>query len=154
VAETWLSQEAYDRLTAELERLTTEGRETISAEIEVARQHGDLRENAEYHAAKDEQGKMEARIRQLQSLLRDAHIGEPPDTDQVRPGQVVVLDVEGDEETYLLGSREDEHDELEILSASSPMGTAITGAKVGDTVSFQTPAGAAIEVTVKDIRHP
>jgi transcription elongation factor GreA len=154
VAETWLSQEAYDRLTAELERLTTEGRETISAEIEVARQHGDLRENAEYHAAKDEQGKMEARIRQLQSLLRDARIGEPPSTDEVRPGLVVVLDVDGDEETYLLGSREDQHDELEILSASSPMGTAITGTKVGDTVSFQTPAGTAIEVTVKDIRQP
>jgi transcription elongation factor GreA len=154
VPETWLSQEAYDRLHAELERLTSEGREAISAEIEVARQHGDLRENAEYHAAKDEQGKMEARIRQLQTLLRDARIGEPQDTDEVRPGLVVALEVEGDDETYLLGSREDEHDELEILSASSPMGTAITGAKIGDTVSFQTPAGASIEVKVTDIRHP
>lgn len=154
MAETWLSQEAYDRLTAELERLTTEGREAISAEIEVARQHGDLRENAEYHAAKDEQGKMEARIRQLQSLLRDAHIGEPQDTDEVRPGLIVVLDVEGDEETYLLGSREDEHAEVEILSASSPMGTAITGTKVGDKVSFQTPAGTVLDVTVKAIRQP
>ncbi|WP_211262127.1 transcription elongation factor GreA [Nitriliruptor alkaliphilus] len=154
MAETWLSQEAYDRLTAELEQLTSVGRETISAEIEVAREHGDLRENAEYHAAKDEQGKMEARIRQLQSLLRDAKIGEPEDTGEVRPGLVVVLDIEGDVETYLLGSREDEHDELEILSASSPMGTAITGSKVGDTVAFQTPGGAAIEVTVKDIQHP
>jgi transcription elongation factor GreA len=154
VAETWLSQEAFDRLTAELDRLTTEGREGISAEIEVARQHGDLRENAEYHAAKDEQGKMEARIRQLQSLLRDAKIGEPQDTGEVRPGLVVELDVEGDEETYLLGSREDEHDALEILSASSPMGTAIIGATVGTTVSFQTPAGSTIEVTVRDIRQP
>ncbi|MEX1163663.1 MAG: transcription elongation factor GreA [Nitriliruptor sp.] len=154
MAETYLSQDAYDRLRAELEQLTTEGREQISAEIEVARQHGDLRENAEYHAAKDEQGKMEARIRQLQSLLRDAKIGEPEDTDVVRPGLVVQLDVEGDDETYLLGSREDEHDELDILSASSPMGTAITDAKIGDTVSFTTPAGVAIEVTVRDIRHP
>lgn len=154
MAETWLSQEAYDRLTAELERLTTEGRESISAEIETAREHGDLRENAEYHAAKDEQGKMEARIRQLQTLLRDARIGEPQDTGEVRPGLVVVLDVEGDEETYLLGSREDEHDELEILSASSPMGTAITGATAGDTVSFQTPTGVSLEVTVREIRHP
>ncbi|MEX0834594.1 MAG: transcription elongation factor GreA [Nitriliruptor sp.] len=154
MAETYLSQDAYDRLRAELEQLTTEGREQISAEIEVARQHGDLRENAEYHAAKDEQGKMEARIRQLQSLLRDAKIGEPEDTDVVRPGLVVQLDVEGDAETYLLGSREDEHDELDILSASSPMGTAITDAKIGDTVSFTTPAGVAIEVTVRDIRHP
>ena len=154
MAETWLSQEAYDRLRSELDTLKTEGRERISAEIEVARAHGDLRENAEYHAAKDEQGKMEARIRQLQSLLRDAKIGEPEDTDVVRPGLVVALEVEGDPETYLLGSREDEHDEFEILSASSPMGTAITGAKVGDTTSFTTPGGVSISVTVTDIRHP
>ncbi len=154
MAETWLSQEAYDRLRAELEQLTNEGRERISAEIEVAREHGDLRENAEYHAAKDEQGKMEARIRQLQSLLRDAKIGQPQDTDEVRPGLVVVLDVDGDEETYLLGSREDEHDEHEILSASSPMGTAITGKAVGDVASFQTPTGVTIAVAVKDIRQP
>jgi transcription elongation factor GreA len=154
VAETWLSQDAYDRLRAELDHLMTEGREGISAEIETARQHGDLRENAEYHAAKDEQGKMEARIRQLQTLLRDAHIGDPPDTDEVRPGLVVVLEVEGDEETYLLGSREDDHDELEILSASSPMGTAITGCKVGDRTAFTTPAGATIEVVVTGIRQP
>jgi transcription elongation factor GreA len=154
VAETWLSQDAYDRLRAELDQLMTEGRESISAEIETARQHGDLRENAEYHAAKDEQGKMEARIRQLQTLLRDAHIGEPQDTDEVRPGLVVVLEVEGDEETYLLGSREDEHDEFEILSASSPMGTAITGCKVGDRTSFTTPAGDPIAVVVTDIRQP
>jgi transcription elongation factor GreA len=154
VAETWLSQDAYDRLRAELDHLVTEGRESISAEIETARQHGDLRENAEYHAAKDEQGKMEARIRQLQTLLRDARIGEPQDTDEVRPGLVVVLDVEGDEETYLLGSREDEHDELEILSASSPMGSAITGCKVGDRTSFTTPTGVALEVEVKAIRQP
>ena len=154
MAETWLSQEAYDRLRTELDELLTDGRERISAEIETARAHGDLRENAEYHAAKDEQGKMEARIRQLQELLREAKIGEPPDTDVVRPGLVVVLDVEGDEETYLLGSREDLHDELEILSASSPMGTAIAGAKVGDEVSFTTPTGVTLPVTVVDIRHP
>ena len=97
---------------------------------------------------------MEARIRQLQTLLRDARIGEPQDTDEVRPGLVVVLDVEGDEETYLLGSREDEHDELEILSASSPMGSAITGCKVGDRTSFTTPTGVALEVEVKAIRQP
>jgi transcription elongation factor GreA len=154
VAETYLSQEAYDRLKGELETLKTEGREQISAEIEVARAHGDLRENAEYHAAKDEQGKMEARIRQLEQLLRDAHIGEPEDTDAAKPGLVVVLDVDGDEETYLLGSREDSHDEHEILSANSPMGEAVTGAAPGETVSFTTPTGVSIEVTVKEIRTP
>jgi transcription elongation factor GreA len=152
VAETWLSQEAYDRLMEEREHLKTAGRERMAADIEEARSHGDLKENAEYHAAKDEQGKMEARIRQLDELLRDARIGEPDDTDVVRPGLVVELDVEGDLEVYLLGSREDHHDELEILSAESPMGTAIIGAKQGDTVSFSTPAGSSIDVTVKDIR--
>jgi transcription elongation factor GreA len=154
VADTWLSQEAYDRLNEELETLKTEGRTQISAEIEEARAHGDLRENAEYHAAKDEQGKMEARIRQLEALLRDAHIGEPPDADEVRPGLVVVLDVDGDQETYLLGSREDHHDDHDILSASSPMGRAVTGARAGDTVSFETPTGVAVTVTVQEIRTP
>jgi transcription elongation factor GreA len=154
VAETWLSQEAYDRLTSELETLKTEGRENIAAEIETARAHGDLRENAEYHAAKDEQGKMEARIRQLEELLRDANIGDPPDADSVRPGLVVVLEVDGDEEVYLLGSREDQHDELEILSAESPMGRSVLGAKAGDTVSFETPTEVTIEVTVREIRQP
>lgn len=152
MAETWLSQEAYDRLQGELETLRTEGRERISAEIEMARAHGDLRENAEYHAAKDEQGKMEARIRQLEQLLHHAHIGEPDTTDVARPGLVVVLNVDGDEETYLLGSREDSHDELEILSAESPMGRAVLDRSVGSTVSFTTPTGAEIEVTIRDIR--
>ncbi len=150
--ETWLSQEAYDRLNAELESLRTEGRERISAEIEVARAHGDLRENAEYHAAKDEQGKMEARIRQLTELLRDARIGEPDSTDVARPGLVVVLDIEGDEETYLIGSREDSHDELEILSAESPMGQAVLDQSVGATVRFTTPTGVELAVTLRDIR--
>jgi transcription elongation factor GreA len=154
VAETWLSQEAYDRLNEELETLKTEGRPQISAEIEEARAHGDLRENAEYHAAKDEQGKMEARIRQLEALLRDAHIGETPDADEVRPGLVVVLDVDGDEETYLLGSREDHHDDHDILSASSPMGKAVTGARAGDSVTFETPTGVSVAVTVQEIRTP
>ncbi len=150
--ETWLSQEAYDRLKEELDGLKTEGRERMAAEIEEARSHGDLKENAEYHAAKDEQGKMEARIRQLDELLRTARIGEPDDTEVVRPGLVVELDVEGDDEVYFLGSREDHHEELEILSAESPMGKAIIGAGEGETVTFATPTGVEIEVTVKDIR--
>ena len=154
MAETWLSQEAYDRLRDELETLKTEGREQASAEIEIARAHGDLKENAEYHSAKEEQGKMEARIRQLEVLLRDAKIGKPENTDEVRPGLVVVLDIDGDEETYLVGSREDHHDEFDILSADSPMGTAVLGAKAGDTVSFTTPTGMTLDVAVRDIRTP
>lgn len=154
MAETWLSQDAFNRLKAELETLRTEGRPRISAEIETARAHGDLRENAEYHAAKDEQGKMEARIRQLEQLLRDAHIGEPEGTDVVRPGLVVVLDIEGDEETYLVGSREDAHDELEILSKDSPIGQAVLDQAVGAKVTFATPTGAELDVTIVDIRTP
>lgn len=151
--ETWLSQEAYDRLQGELDQLTTEGRAKISKEIEEARAHGDLRENAEYHAAKDEQGKMEARIRQIRQLLRDAHIGEPRDADAVRPGVIVTLDIMGDEEKYLVGSREDFHDDYEILSAESPLGRAIMDARPGDTVQAEAPAGS-YEVTVRSIDTP
>jgi len=154
MAETFLSQEAYDRLSAELEDLKTNGRPQISAEIEVARAHGDLRENAEYHAAKDEQGRMEARIRQIESLLQDAVIGERTSADEVAPGVVVTLDVAGDEETYLVGSREDRHPELDVLSSDSPMGLALLGARAGDTRGFATPAGATIDVRVISIRLP
>ncbi len=154
MAETYLSQEAYDRLSAELEDLRTNGRPRISAEIEVARAHGDLRENAEYHAAKDEQGRMEARIRQIAALLADAVIGERVSADEVAPGVVVVLDVAGDEDTYLVGSREDRHTDLEVLSADSPLGQAVLGARPGDTRTFETPSGATLDVRVIGIRLP
>ena len=154
MAETFLSQEAYDRLSAELEDLRTNGRPQSSAEIEVARAHGDLRETAEYHAAKDEQGRMEARIRQIAALLETAVIGEQASTDVVAPGVVVVLDVDGDEETYLVGSREDRHPELDVLSAESPMGQAVLGASAGETRAFETPSGASLDVRVTAIRLP
>ncbi len=154
MAETYLSQEAFDRLSAELEDLRTNGRPRISAEIEVARAHGDLRENAEYHAAKDEQGRMEARIRQIAALLEGAIIGEQVSADEVGPGVVVVLDVAGDEETYLVGSREDRHTDLDVLSADSPMGRAVLGAREGETRAFETPSGASLDVKVLAIRLP
>jgi transcription elongation factor GreA len=154
MAETFLSQEAYDRLSAELDDLRTNGRPRISAEIEVARAHGDLRENAEYHAAKDEQGRMEARIRQIEALLDRAVIGERVSADEVAPGVVVVLDIAGDEETYLVGSREDRHPEFDVLSAESPMGSAVLGAHEGDARSFETPSGVALDVRVVSIRLP
>lgn len=153
MTETWLSQDAHDRLLHELESLSTDGRARISAEIQVARAHGDLRENAEYHAAKDEQGHMEGRIRQLEQLLRNAKIGTPKDTNQVRQGLIVVLKIEGDTETYLLGSREDEHPEHEVLSADSPIGTAILGQPAGTTVSVEAPSGS-FDVTVTEIKAP
>ncbi len=150
---TWLSQEAYDRLREELEELKTEGREQVAREIQTAREHGDISENAEYDAAKEKQGQMEARIRNLEQLLREARIGEPEHADEVAPGLVVTVTIDGDEpETYLLGSREDSHDEYGILSAESPIGRAITGHEVGDTVDVETPGGS-FEVTVEEIRR-
>ncbi len=148
MAETWLSQEAYDRLQAEYDELTTTGRREIAKEIEQARALGDLKENAEYHAAKEEQGKMEARIRQLKQLLDDAIVGTPPTGEGVVPGLVVTLGIDGDEETYLVGSREDDHPEHEVLSAESPIGTAILGATEGETRAATLPSGATIEVEV------
>lgn len=151
--ETWLSQEAHDRLKAELDELKGTGRREVSAEIEEARAHGDLKENAEYHAAKDKQGHMEARIRQLEELLRNAQIGSPPaaDGDTVAPGLVVVLEIDGDDEVYLVGSREDSHPDHDILSAESPMGRAVIGADVGSTVQAETPGGV-LDITIKKVQ--
>lgn len=151
---TYLSQDAYTRLKAELNALKTSGREQISHEIEVARAHGDLRENAEYHAAKDEQGRMEARIRQLETLLRDVTIGEPVSAEVAAAGVVVALNIDGDVETFLLGSREDHHDDYEILSTESPMGQAVLGARQGDTVTFETPTGSTINLTIATLALP
>jgi transcription elongation factor GreA len=153
VSETvWLSQPAYDRLSAELEELRTEGRPRASKAIEVARAHGDLKENAEYDSAKEEQGKMEARIRQLEEMLRNAKVGEAPTGDVVAAGTVVTTtDEDGDVETFLLGSREDRPEGLAVVSANSPLGQALMGAKVGDTVSYAAPAGT-FAVTVTELR--
>ena len=151
---THLSPEAHARLVAELDELRTVGRPRISAEIETARAHGDLRENAEYHAAKEEQGRMEARIRQLEALLRDAVVGAETSTDAVAAGVVVTLDVAGDVEEYLVGSREDRHPTLDVLSVESPLGRAVVGATVGEERSFATPAGTTLAVRVTGIRLP
>ena len=148
----WLSQSAYERLSAELEELKTEGRPRASKAIEIARSHGDLKENAEYDSAKEEQGKMEARIRQLEEMLRNAEVGEAPKGDAVAAGMIVTTtDEDGDEETFLLGSREDRHEGLPVVSAQSPLGKALIGAKVGDTRSYQAPAGS-FSVTVTGVR--
>ncbi len=148
---TWLTQEAYDRLKAELEQLSGPGRTEIAKKIEAAREEGDLRENGGYHAAKEEQGKQEARIRQLQALLESAHVGEPPANDgSVAPGMVVTVRFEGDDEpmTFLLGSREDAGADIEIYSPQSPLGNAITGKRAGDKASYELPNGRAVHVEV------
>jgi transcription elongation factor GreA len=148
--QTWLTQEAYDRLKAELDHASGPGRAEIVAKIESAREEGDLKENGGYHAAKEEQGKLEARIRQLTQLLRDATVGEAPTTAGVAgPGMVVEVRFQGDTdaERFLIGSREDNtHDDVEVYSAQSPLGLALTGAKVGETVSYTLPNGKAMQV--------
>ncbi len=154
MAETYsLSKEAFDRLQAELDELTTHGRTDIARKIEVAREMGDLSENGDYHAAKEEQGKMEARIGHLAALLENAEIIEELDTDEVRAGCVVVITYEGDddEERYLIGMIEEQRDGLDVISPSSPLGSALIGAGVGQTVDFEAPTGATLRVTVRGI---
>ncbi|MDI2099502.1 transcription elongation factor GreA [Ruicaihuangia caeni] len=149
---TWLTQEAYDRLSAELAQLSGEGRTEIAKRIEAAREEGDLKENGGYHAAKDEQGKMEARIRQLTELLRTATVGEPPASDgTVAPGTLITAEILGDESTFVLGSREIAGDsDLDVYSEQSPLGAAIMGRKAGDTTSYIAPNGK--EITVKVLK--
>jgi transcription elongation factor GreA len=152
-AVTWLTQEAFDRRTAELEQLAGQGRVDIARKIELAREEGDLKENGGYHAAKEEQGKIEARIRVLTELLRHAVVGDAPEsTGVVEPGTVVTATILGDEEVFLLGSREIVGDTpLDVYSEGSPLGTAIMGLKIGDTTSYTAPNGTSIEVTIVNV---
>ena len=146
----YLTQEAFDRLTAELHSLSGPGRTEIAGKIEAARDEGDLKENGGYHAAKEEQGKMEARIRQLTQLLDSAKVGEaPPDDGVVEPGMVVTVDLAGEEMTFLLGSREIAGDsDLDVYSEKSPLGVAIMDKQVGQSTSFTAPTGREIMVKV------
>ncbi|WP_155374246.1 transcription elongation factor GreA [Catellatospora vulcania] len=148
---TWLSQDAYDRLQSELNDLIA-GRPAMAAEINARREEGDLRENGGYHAAREEQGKAEGRIRQLQELLRVAHVGEAPSGDSVSVGNVVVIyfdDDTSDTETFLLGSREiAATTDLTVYSPESALGQAILGARKGQTVTYVAPSGVDIKVTV------
>ena len=152
-SDTWLSQEAYDRLQAELDEFIA-NRPVIAAEINARREEGDLKENGGYHAAREEQGKQEARIRYLQELLRTAQVGEAPSANSGKVGAGVVVtiqfdDDEDDTETFLLGSREiAASTDLTVYSPESALGQAIVGAKKGDTVTYTAPSGAEIKVTV------
>ena len=151
---TWITQETYDRLKAELEHLSGTGRIDIAKKIEAAREEGDLKENGGYHAAKEEQGKQEARIRQLQKTLEDAEVGEAPaDNGIVGPGMVVTVRFAGDDETtFLLGSREDAGLSLEVYSPQSPLGHAVNGKKVGDVAAYAVPNGREVTVEVLAVK--
>ena len=150
-ANTWLSQDAYDRLQAELDEHIA-NRPAIAAEINARREEGDLRENGGYHAAREEQGKAEGRIRYLQELLRTAKVGDAPTADKVAPGTVVTIyfdDDASDTETFLLGSREiAATTDLTVYSPESALGKAILDARAGQTVTYTAPSGADIKVTV------
>ena len=148
----WLTQEAYDRLKAEHDELVA-GRTAMAAEINARREEGDLKENGGYHAAKDEQGKQEGRIRQLTDLLRKARVGEPPTTaTDAALGTVITIAFDGDEddtEKFLLGSREIAGTtELSVYSPESALGSAILGAAPGSSVTYTAPNGKDITVKV------
>jgi len=136
-----LSQQAHDRLREELDERSGPRRKEISAWIERAREHGDIRENADYDAAKNEQGHNEARIRQLEEMLRTAVVVEGAAGDVVAAGTIVEIRMDGDDDTstYLVGSIEERHEELEVLSTSSPLGQALLGHGPGEVVSYEGP---------------
>jgi len=147
----WLTQAAYDKLHAELENLSGPVRQAIIERISAARDEGDLKENGGYHAAKDEQGQVEARIRQLEDMLRRAEVGETPKDDGiVEPGMKVTYRFVGDDEetTFLLGNKALEDGTIDVFSPESPLGAAILGAKVGDTVSYEAPNGKTLQVEI------
>ncbi|HEY9423327.1 MAG TPA: transcription elongation factor GreA [Microterricola sp.] len=150
---TWLTQEAFDRLSAELEALSTTGRVEIASKIESAREEGDLKENSGYHAAKDEQGKQEARIRQLKDLLKRAEVGHAPESQGVvETGTVITAVIAGDETVFLIGDREIAGDsELDVYSPQSPLGEAILGMKIGESGSYTAPNGKQISVSISNV---
>jgi len=148
-----LTRPALDRLREELEWRSGEHRREISLQIERARELGDISENADYDAAKDEQGKNEARIRQLEQIIRTAVVVEGASGEIVEPGCVVELHYEGDDDpqVYLVGSIEERHDRYDVLSTNSPLGQALLGAAPGSTVTYQGPR-RALSVTVVAVR--
>lgn len=152
MSETHLSRAAHDRLRAELEDLTTRGRVDIARAIEAARALGDLSENGDYHAAKDAQGKMEARIRHIERLLAHAVITDDAAMPQgtVAAGSVVSIRYEGDDdvERFLIGSIEEQRDDLEVMSPASPLGQALLGGHAGDVIEYEVPSGARLKVEI------
>ncbi|GBL22349.1 MAG: transcription elongation factor GreA [Actinomycetota bacterium] len=150
MSKSWLTQEAADRLSAELANLETTGRSEIIKKIEAARAEGDLKENGGYHAAREEQGKIEARIRQLKHMLENAEIGTAPNNADglISPGMRVTVEIMGDEMEFLLGSREISSGDLDVYSEKSPLGAAVMGAKIGDTKTYNAPNGKTISVKI------
>ena len=151
----WLTQEAYDKKSHELAELRGPVRADIVSRISAARDEGDLKENGGYHAAREELGKLDGRIAQLEDMLKRAQVGETPaDDGVVEPGMVVTYRFVGDdeEEKFLLGAREmkGDDDDLEVYSPQSPLGEAINGKQKGDTVEYVAPNGKTLKVEIVD----
>ncbi len=145
----WLSPESYERLRAELEEMTTIRRAEIARKIEAARDEGDLRENGGYHAAREEQSKLEGRIAELTHLLENATVSEPPAATEVQAGVIVTAKIAGEEERFLIGSREAaDHLGVEVYPETAPLGKAILGLKEGESTKFATPTGRKIPVEI------
>ena len=151
---TWLTQEAHDRLRDELIHLIEVARKEIAKKIQDAREEGDLKENGGYHAAKEEQGKIEARIARLEQLLATAEIGHAPSSDGlVRQGSVVRVNLRGNEVEFLLGSAEiAEGTDIQVYSPDSPLGAAIMGLSAGASTTFFAPNGREVEVSVLEVK--
>lgn len=151
----WLTQDAYDKLAAELEELKGPVRQRIVEQISAARDEGDLKENSGYHAAREEQGRLEGKIKQLAAMLERAEVGEASAGDgTIGPGMVITYKFVGDDddeaEKFLLGAREIDPDGLAVISPQAPLGGAVIGAKKGDTVAYEAPNGKTLQVVILD----
>ena len=148
-----LSQRAFDRLKTEYNDLTTRGRLEIAQKIETARELGDLSENGDYHAAKEEQGKMEGRVNHLAQILENAVIVDATGSELAGSGSVVTIRYEGDDdiERYLIGSIEEKIEGLDVISPGSALGGALKGHKAGDTISYEAPTGATLRVELVSV---
>lgn len=153
--ETHLSPQAHQRLVEELDQRTGPRRREISEWIERAREHGDIRENADYDAAKTEQGHNEARVRQLEAILKTAVVVESTNTEKIEAGTVVEVQMEGDDDTstYLVGSIEEKGRGYDVISPGSPLGKALLGHAPGDVVTYEAPGGR-FEVLIVAVGPP
>lgn len=155
----WMTQDAYDKLAQELDELKGTGRTEIARKIGAAKAEGDLSENGGYHAAREEQGQMEARIRQLEQMLHNAEVGVAQEApEEVAAGTTVTVAYDGDPDdtdVFLLGSREmlgvDDSLDTQVYSPQSPLGAAVLGHRAGDEVSYAAPNGRQLSVTIVDI---
>ncbi|WP_411105714.1 transcription elongation factor GreA [Streptomyces sp. cmx-4-9] len=153
---TWLTQAAYDQLKAELDYLSGPARTEIATKIAAAREEGDLRENGGYHAAKEEQGKQELRVRQLTQLLENAKVGTAPAAEGVvAPGTLVKIAFDGDEDDtmeFLLASREYASSDFETYSPQSPLGSGVMGKGIGEDAEYELPNGKKASVKILDVK--